>query len=270
MEGTINFEGTLSGGISGGGGGGSDVSITPTLESGTKIADYTIDSESGSLYAPPSTINRAQLPLLIIGDEIRIDLNNYYTKYDVNTLLNQNYQKKLYATSPIQINGEDYNQISLTFDIDDYAEESWVLNHFQQTLIAGNNISIENNVISASGGGINYSTTEQDTGITWIDGRHIYQKTIEIENFTTVNNTSRTYTTSDYISNVDFVIKSECIFITTANNFYIIPYLFNPTLGQYNMGLSIFTDELMFSFGNSAGGKSGTVYVTLSYVKVTT
>lgn len=36
----------------GGGGGGSDVSITPTLQSGTKIADYEIDGVSGALYAP--------------------------------------------------------------------------------------------------------------------------------------------------------------------------------------------------------------------------
>lgn len=34
------------------GGGGSTVSITPTLSTGTKIADYTIDGVSGSLYAP--------------------------------------------------------------------------------------------------------------------------------------------------------------------------------------------------------------------------
>lgn len=36
----------------GGGGGGSDVSITPTLQSGTKIADFEIDGVSGALYAP--------------------------------------------------------------------------------------------------------------------------------------------------------------------------------------------------------------------------
>lgn len=37
---------------SGGGGGGSTISITPTLSSGTKIADYEIDGDEGSLYAP--------------------------------------------------------------------------------------------------------------------------------------------------------------------------------------------------------------------------
>ena len=31
---------------------GSDVTITPALESGTKVADYTIGEDSGSLYAP--------------------------------------------------------------------------------------------------------------------------------------------------------------------------------------------------------------------------
>ena len=33
-------------------GGGDDVTITPALESGTKIADYTIGETEGSLYAP--------------------------------------------------------------------------------------------------------------------------------------------------------------------------------------------------------------------------
>lgn len=33
-------------------GGGSDVTITPALESGTKIADYTIGEDEGALYAP--------------------------------------------------------------------------------------------------------------------------------------------------------------------------------------------------------------------------
>lgn len=35
-----------------GGGGGSTVSITPTLLSGTKIADFEIDGNAGELYAP--------------------------------------------------------------------------------------------------------------------------------------------------------------------------------------------------------------------------
>ena len=44
---TISAMSPLGGGI-----GGSVVTITPTLATGTKIADYTIDGESGSLFAP--------------------------------------------------------------------------------------------------------------------------------------------------------------------------------------------------------------------------
>lgn len=36
----------------GGGGGGDTVSITPTLDEGTKIADFSINGQQGSLYAP--------------------------------------------------------------------------------------------------------------------------------------------------------------------------------------------------------------------------
>lgn len=174
MQGNIDFIGSLSGDISGGGGGGSDVTITPTLSSGTKIADYEIDGVAGILYAPPSTINRAQLPLLIIGDELRIDLSNYYTKAETQIEL-ETYQRQIESIdTQVSISGTHRNQISLTFDIDDY----------QKKLTAGENITIDpdTNVISASGGSsvINYSTTEQDTGELWIDGTsHVYQKSFQ-------------------------------------------------------------------------------------------
>ena len=60
------LEGYVEGMLSGGGGGGSNVTIEPTLESGTKIADYTIDDESGSLYAPTPTTFTA-------GDNVEIE-----------------------------------------------------------------------------------------------------------------------------------------------------------------------------------------------------
>lgn len=115
MQGSINFDGTLSGSIAGGGGGGSEVTITPVLTSGTKIADYTIDGNSDSLYAPdagsevtitpnynsgfkvadysidgvagrlyaPLTVNQGVSPLEVIGNQIRIDLSGYYDKDDI-------------------------------------------------------------------------------------------------------------------------------------------------------------------------------------------
>lgn len=51
----------------------------------------------------------------------------------------------------------------------------------QDKLTAGNNITIENNVISASGGSSwNYSTNEVYTGQNWIDGKPIYCRVIDL------------------------------------------------------------------------------------------
>lgn len=47
MHGGIEYSGGGSGG-----GGGSTVTITPTLSTGTKIADFEIDGTAGELYAP--------------------------------------------------------------------------------------------------------------------------------------------------------------------------------------------------------------------------
>jgi hypothetical protein len=37
---------------------------------------------------------------------------------------------------------------------------------------------IEQLISGIGGGGVDYSTTEQDTGLEWVDGSHIYQKTV--------------------------------------------------------------------------------------------
>ena len=59
MQASIDFDGTLMGSIArGGGGGGSDVSITPTYNQGTKIADYSIDGNEGAIYTPEIEITK--------------------------------------------------------------------------------------------------------------------------------------------------------------------------------------------------------------------
>ena len=50
--GAILYKDKVYGGGGGGGGGGSTVTITPTLSTGTKIADFEIDGTAGELYAP--------------------------------------------------------------------------------------------------------------------------------------------------------------------------------------------------------------------------
>lgn len=178
MQGNIDFTGSLTGSIAGGGGGGSNVTITPTLSTGTKIADYTIDSESGSLYAPTPTSLTAELPLSISNNTISIDLSDYATQSDISDFVTDtDLATVLEDYTTYQYTESRYTPLA-TFNAYTLAAES----HFQKTLTAGENITIDpvTNVISASGGAVNYSTTEHDTGELWIDGTsHVYQKTFQ-------------------------------------------------------------------------------------------
>lgn len=213
MQGSINFDGTLSGSIAGGGGGGSEVTITPTLQSGTKIADYTIDETSGSLYAPTPEA----LPGTIVTKALRKYNDTSQTKIMTVTTLdtsnNQEVSQDIYAPSPVQCwytPGLEQDYLIGQFTYADVTQNVYIPD-FQRPLTAGSNITIDvDNVISASSGsGIDYSTSEQDTGILWTDGRHIYQKTIVINNFSFSNQAGAFYygsiNVSDYISNCDMI-----------------------------------------------------------------
>lgn len=76
----------------------------------------------------------------------------------------------------------------------DATNDEWV----NANVSGGNNISVNGETLVIShpsggggtgGGGINYSTTEQDTGLLWVNGKHIYQKTVvaEVESGTVHN-----------------------------------------------------------------------------------
>ena len=102
MQGSIAFDGTLSGSIAGGGGGGSEVTITPTLTEGEKIADYEIDGTPGELYAPTPEA----LPSTIVTKVQRQYNDTSQTKIMTVTTLdtsnNQEASQDIYAPSPVQ------------------------------------------------------------------------------------------------------------------------------------------------------------------------
>lgn len=79
----------------------------------------------------------------------------------------------------------------------------------QDTLTAGTNITIENNVISSTGGGSgyigDYSISEIDTGATWIDGKKIYKKSINIGSLpNAASNVPYAHNISNFSELVDF------------------------------------------------------------------
>ena len=79
----------------------------------------------------------------------------------------------------------------------------------------------------------NYSTTEQDTGFTWVDGRHIYKKTIYCGKGPNANQKD----TSTGVANLDFVTRIEGVAYTAATSLYMGPsYLAIFTGGTTEVG----------------------------------
>ena len=74
-------------------------------------------------------------------------------------------------------------------------------------------IGLLENAEGGSGGGIDYSETEQDTGLKWIDGKTIYQKTINTGALT--NNTDKHV--DHNITGAGTIVKVEGVAIASGS-----------------------------------------------------
>ena len=119
----------------------------------------------------------------------------------------------------------------------------------------------------SGGGGVNYSTTEQDTGLTWIDGSHVYQKTIFLDNITFPNNSRIIVSNSDLgLSNIDTVLSIESFYDYNTGS-RTLPSYQVASFGTYALGIYYDSSEgLVLSRGNG-GDYTTDVYVTLKYTK---
>lgn len=176
MNGSINFDGTLSGSIAGGGGGGgSEVSITPVLTEGTKIADYSIDSTAGELYAPESGDTVEVTPTLNMGDKVAdIEVNGvnkalYSQSYGYANNINDN------NTETIGGLQKGSNITPIMVKAVSYADQAGADSETVGVLSVGDT---DYPVKQKKTHALNYATTEQDTGKKWIDGRTVYQRVI--------------------------------------------------------------------------------------------
>lgn len=108
---------------------------------------------------------------------------------------------------------------------------------------------------SSGGGGINYSTAEQDTGLLWVDGKHIYQKTY--------------YNTYSYLENGD-----SLSFGSDVINKYVINSVVMVDDGNGANTTSLYGVKCVpdgRAYFQSGGTLSGNInmYVTLWYTKTT-
>ncbi len=115
---------------------------------------------------------------------------------------------------------------------------------------------IEQLISGIGGGGVDYSTSEQDTGLKWVDGKPIYQRT-----FTRSVNSIATGWQVTYVDWGDMVgtkvLKSEVIY-ERYNRVY------SGFLMQF-----YFDDSSPSLYSPFALNESGTLYVTVWYTKTT-
>lgn len=109
-----------------------------------------------------------------------------------------------------------------------------------------------------------YSTSEVDTGMLWIDGKKIYRKVVT-GNF---NNTPKNHN----INNLSMVISIKGFYYnnqTSTPNFFPIPMV-RPNFAEYEVGIYVNATQIQFDMGtNIAGHSELTWYVVIEYTKTT-
>lgn len=109
--------------------------------------------------------------------------------------------------------------------------------------------------------GESYSTTEQKTGGTWVNGKPIYKKTVDVG--TMPNNTRKQV--AHGISNLDFIISMSG---SAYGNGTYLPIPYTDTASANGLGLyASSTDLILFTSANLS--YLTTSYVTIWYTKTT-
>lgn len=115
-----------------------------------------------------------------------------------------------------------------------------------------------------------YSTTEQKTPFTWIDGKPIYKKTFVVS----IPSSGSVVSFQHGINNLSFYVKAEGVAVTTSGvtmrflpDFYIENDNVNGMFGCAIYGGSTASSSIDIAYGSFYRG--GTVYATIWYTKTT-
>lgn len=114
--------------------------------------------------------------------------------------------------------------------------------------------------LASSSGGLDYSTTEQDTGLTWVDGKKIYQKTFHKTNVSSGN------TVLDDTLKIDSLISAEGMGVT-SNGLYSLP-MYKTSSTYFNVVVAPSTSFLPYApMAELTYSTIPEFYVTLKYTK---
>jgi hypothetical protein len=204
---------------------GSTVTWNQIQSTGTKIATVSIDGNSTDVYAPTSGGASSLSGLSDV--DVSTVTDGQILKYDATNQewINANESSSSSGHTILDNNGTALTQRSDlqfigTYSEDDSTNQKTKVNIVREmtksqfdNLTANEKVGIirttdEPDTPSSGGGDINYSTNEQDTGIKWIDGKTVYQKTlVEVGGSSHLYNLPTGLTTST----VDTVIEMTVI-----------------------------------------------------------
>lgn len=108
-----------------------------------------------------------------------------------------------------------------------------------------------------------YSTSEQDTGFTWVDGKHIYKKTLA--NISITYSDSTTISIEHNISSLDKIIKMGGSAKATNGQWWAIPAALDQN-GLNTTNVRASDTYLYLNFKTNALA-NGIAYITLYYTK---
>ena len=133
------------------------------------------------------------------------------------------------------------------------------------TTIGINSTTKKLECLVSGGGGVDYSTTETDTGLRWIDNSTVYQKVVSVGSLTTSDTD-----TPHGISNLGHVISVDCVMNVTGgtNSGKRIP-IPQVTFLNNSPKLTILVDDTNITTHSSAN-YIGDCYAILRYTKATT
>lgn len=119
---------------------------------------------------------------------------------------------------------------------------------------------VNNNAQELTNIGI-YSTTEINTGKTWIDGKPIYRKVINCGALP--NNRDKVINVN--VSNINNVINIYGIGISSSGTCFPLPYVYNNFNAQIELVYLASSQQIRITTGQDRSGING--YVTIEYTK---
>lgn len=165
---------------------------------------------------------------------------------------------KTQAEADADLNNLEENQIIATEE--DEAVENGT--QYPANVVEKNNMhAVTSNAVAKS---LSYSTTEQKTGGTWIDGKPIYRKVF------TGSVTGATTTINSDVANIDNMINLTGYFVTSdSDRFFPLNYCADPTTNRGACNFIKNLNQFLVYIGSGYPSGGSSIYIIAEYTKTT-